>query len=151
MSDIDIFLKEIASFRQKYKNILGKGNYHEQIQEFEKLIKENNTDPEFILNYLELKEKIKDENFENLLQEYQVCIFYEKFNSKFGATKKKENFFKKINELFIELINISLEKDEDIKLVKIIKVINKNNKKYSQNFPIFYSINKELYFNSLIY
>ena len=32
-----------------------------------------------------------------------------------------------------------------------MNIVKKENKKYKQTFPLFYSINKELHFNSLYY
>ena len=122
-----------------------------QIYKLEELLNENNTEPEIILKYLELKQKVKDEKLPELLEEYEDCILYETFNEKFDKIKVKASFIQKLKELFRELKEISNENDSNKKKEAIENIVKKPNKKYKQTFPLFYSVNKELYFNSLYY
>ena len=151
MSDIDIFLEENEKSKIKFQNILNLKDIKMQIYKLEELLNENNTEPEFILKYLELKQEIKDENLPELLDTYKDCIFYETFNEKFGKIKVKVSFIQKLKELFEELKEINEENNSNKKKESIENIINKPNQKYKQTFPLFYSINKELFFNSLYY
>ena len=151
MSAINIFMKENEKLKIKYKNILMETDIMTQISKLGELLKENNTNPEIILKYLELKQDVKDENLHELVETYKDYIFFFIFNKKFGTIKTKSSFFQKIKELFEELKGIYKEKDEKKKNEKIMNIVKKENKKYKQTFPIFYEINKELYFNSLYY
>ena len=163
MSDIRIFIEANNSLNQKYLALLNKENLEnnikeikieEEIKAIEDLMLENNTNSNIILEYLKLKEQIndKDKDLNKLIEKYEDCIFAETYNSTFKDKKlTKLDFFSKLKLLFIEIIQIINENDEDSKLVKIINILNIKNEKFSQTFPIFYSINKELYFNSLYY
>ena len=151
MSDIDIFIEENNNSKKKLENILKEKDIHNQIYKLENLLKENNTEPEIVLKYLKLKQEIQDKNLPELLDTYKDCIFYETFNKEFGKIKTKTSFIQKIKELFGELKTIWKEKDVNKKTEIILKIIKKENKKYKQTFPLFISINKELYFNSLYY
>ena len=163
MSDIRIFIEANNSLNQKYLALLNKENLENNIKEIkieekikaiEDLMLENNTNSDIILEYLKLKEQIndKDKDLNKLIEKYEDCIFAETYNSTFKDKKlTKLDFFSKLKLLFIEIIQIINENDEDSKLVKIINILNIKNEKFSQTFPIFYSINKELYFNSLYY
>ena len=144
MSVIDIFLEENRKFLERCKNILNMGNIDNQIQEFEKLLNDDNVDPNILLSYLELKDKVHDTKLPKLLETYEVCFFHKKFNEKFGKIRTKISFLQKLKDLFNELINIINEKDEDKKLVAIINIVSKKYEKYEQTFPLIYSINKEL-------
>ena len=151
MSAIHIFLEENEKIKIKYKNILIEKDIQIQIYKLEELLNENNTEPEIILKYLELKQEIKDEKLPELLDIYKDCIYYETFNNKFGKIKTKKSFILIIKELFYELKPISDEQNDDKKIESIKKIIKKENKKYIKTFPLFFEINKELYFNSLYY
>ena len=161
MSDIRIFIEANNSLNQKYLALLNNENLENNIKEIkieekikaiEDLMLENNTNSDIILEYLKLKEKINDKDLNKLIEKYEDCIFAETYNSTFKDKKlTKLDFFSKLKLLFIEIIQIINENDEDSKLVKIINILNIKNEKFSQTFPIFYSINKELYFNSLYY
>ena len=150
MSDIEIFLKKNESLKNKFAS-LEKDNIKNRIKELEKIIDENNTEPAFILEFLKLNSQIQHYNLKSYLEKYESCIFKDKFNELFGSIIRKKSAFDKFIELFNDLKSIVTENDNDALLVKIVKLVNRENDKYVQNFPIFYSINKELYFNSLLY
>ena len=151
MSAIHLFLEENEKIKIKYKNILIEKDIQIQIYKLEELLNENNTEPEIILKYLELKQEIKDEKLPELLDIYKDCIYYETFNNKFGKVKTKKSFILIIKELFDELKPISDEQNDDKKIESIKKIAKRENKKYNKTFPLFFEINKELYFNSLYY
>ena len=151
MSAIHIFLEENEKIKIKYKNILIEKDIQIQIYKLEELLNENNTEPEIILKYLELKQEIKDEKLPELLDIYKDCIYYETFNNKFGKIKTKKSFILIIKELFDEFKPISDEQNDDKKIESIKKIAKRENKKYNKTFPLFFEINKELYFNSLYY
>ena len=75
-----------------------------------------------------------------------IKIVFKQFNN-----KEKKSAYEKLIKIFNELKDIESEKEPDKKLLKIIKILEKRNRKFKQTFPILYSCNKELYFNSLIY
>ena len=101
------------------------------------------------MEYLKLKKENKDEEFIENLKLYKIAIH--KNNFKQFNSKEKNSAYEKLIKIFHELKDIESEKEPDKKLLKIIKILEKRNRKFKQTFPILYSFNKELYFNSLIY
>ena len=151
MSDINIFVEINNHLKNQFKEAMKEKVIQKKILEVEDFLEKNNTEPMFIIEYLKLKKEMGDNNLYDLLIKFETCVFKDKFNLLFGEQRKKVGYYEKISKLFIDIKNIINEKDEDSKLVKVIRIINMENEKYKQNFPIFYSINKELYFNSLYY
>ena len=157
MSNISFFVEERKKKLNEFKN--GKDlNLEKRLDAIDKILEENNTEEEFLIEYLELKLKSQNGNKENTdeafrkdLETYEVGINKEDFNKKFGNYFLKKSAYEKLIDLFEKLRGIIYEKSKEDKLLKIIEILEMKNKKYKQTFPISYSINKELYFNSLIY
>jgi len=157
MSNISFFVEKRKKLINEFKH--GKDSDIEKRIDFvSKILEENNTEEEFLIEYLELKLKNQngnkectDESFRKDLETYEVGINKEDFNKKFGNYFLKKSAYEKLIDLFEKLRGIIYEKSKEDKLLKIIEILEMKNKKYKQTFPISYSINKELYFNSLIY
>ena len=148
MEDLGILIDRRNEIKAKFNQINEK-NIKEKINLIKLILEENNVEEQFLLEFLKLKKENKDDDFEKYLELYEIAINEKNFN-KFGISTKI-SIYEKITGFFIELKGIKDEKDDDKKLIKIIKILAKENKKYHQTFPILYSINKELYFNSLLY
>lgn len=151
MKEKDLFLDSIESLKIKYKAIDQNDDIKVRIGIISALIDDNNTDEEFITEYLKLNKEIGAKNFKDLLKEYELCINSVKFNNLFGDVYKINSPFTKFDILFKKLKNIMYKDNYDEQLFEIIKIIEMKNNKYDQHFPIFYYSNKELYFNSLYY
>jgi len=157
MSNISFFVEKRKKLINEFKH--GKDSDIEKRIDFvSKILEENNTEEEFLIEYLELKLKNQngnkectDESFRKDLETYEIGINKEDFNKKFGNYFLKKSAYEKLIDLFEKLRGIIYEKSKEVKLLKIIEIIEMKNKKYNQTFPISHSINKELYFNSLIY
>ena len=149
---VNIFVNENQAILKKFYALKSsKLSDYEKIDEIHLLIERNNTIEEIVLEYLLLNQKIKNKNLYNLLEQYEDCINEELFNSYFGNLRQKLSSFKKIKNLLEKLNNLSKENDYEKKLKIIIDILDIKANKYKQTFPIFYFLNKELYFNSFYY
>ena len=151
MSAIEILNEKIEQNLTQFRN-LNTNNIQEKMNFLESLLKENNTIEDILLEFLELKKKNKDLDLEDCLRTYEVGINKNIFIEKIGNYDFiGKPAYDKIINLFNMLKEIINEKDEDKQLIKILEILDIENKKYKQTFPILFPINKELYFNSLIY
>ena len=141
MKEKDLFLDSIESLKIKYKAIDQNDDIKVRIGIISALIDDNNTDEEFITEYLKLNKEIGAKNFKDLLKEYELCINSVKFNNLFGDVYKINSPFTKFDILFKKLKNIMYKDNYDEQLFEIIKIIEMKNNKYDQHFPIFYYSN----------
>lgn len=148
MSDLELFNIRRNDIRKKYEKSKNK-NIVEKINILESITKEDNTDEKYLLELLKLKKENKDLDLENYLKKYEVGISKTKFNQNFGIAKKSA--YEKLIEVFTILYNIDSKTNEEEIILEIKKILDIENAKYNQTFPISYTINKELYYNSLVY
>ena len=151
MSDIELLIIQDKKSINEFGNFLNK-NIKEKIQIVEKVLKLNNTRENYLLEYLKLKQENKDKDFNECLRTYEVGINEENFKKIFGNNTNiiKLSAYQKIINLFNMLKMIEGKNGND-KILKIIEILDLKNEKYKQTFPIFYTNNKELFFNSLLY
>ena len=151
MSDIELLIIQDKKSINEFGNFLNK-NIKEKIQIVEKVLKLNNTREKYLLEYLKLKQENKDKDFNECLRTYEVGINEENFKKVFGNNTViiKLSAYQKIINLFNMLKMIEGKNGND-KILKIIEILDLKNEKYKQTFPIFYTNNKELFFNSLLY
>ena len=151
MSDIELLIIQDKKSINEFGNFLNK-NIKEKIQIVEKVLKLNNTRENYLLEYLKLKQENKDKDFNECLRTYEVGINEENFKKVFGNNTViiKLSAYQKIINLFNMLKMIEGKNGND-KILKIIEILDLKNEKYKQTFPIFYTNNKELFFNSLLY
>ena len=163
MCDISFFTLKRDMLKKDFDDAKNRDT-KERLEIIEKILEENNTEEEFLFEFLKLKQIIQgekdnkgdentniDKDFLGYLKKYQVGINKEYFNKNFGNYFLKNSSYEKIIELFNKLRGIIKENTKDEQLIKIIELIEMDNEKYEQNFPISYARNKELYFNSLLY
>ena len=148
MSDLDLFNIKRNDNSKRYEKSKEK-SIVEKIKILESIIKEDNTEEKYLLELLKLKKENKDSDLKNYLKKYEVGITKSKFNENFGIIKKSS--YEKLTEVFTILNNIDSKTNEEEIILEIRKILAIENAKYNQTFPISYTINKELYFNSLIY
>ena len=151
MSDIELLIIQDKKSINEFGNFLNK-NIKEKIQIVEKVLKLNNTRENYLLEYLKMKQENKDKDFNECLRTYEVGINEENFKKIFGNNTNiiKLSAYQKIINLFNMLKMIEGKNGND-KIIKIIEILDLKNEKYKQTFPIFYTNNKELFFNSLLY
>jgi len=159
MSGISFLVEERKRLLNEFKSWKD-SDIEKRLDAVNKILEENNTEEEFLKEYLELKLKSQsggknneytDAAFRKDLETYEVGINKEDFNKNFGNYFFKKSAYEKLMDLLEKLRGIINEQSKDEKLVKIIEILEMKNEKYKQTFPILYSVNKELYFNSLIY
>ena len=154
MNDIEIFNKKINEILFQFNNLKKTKDIHleDKIKKIETILKQNNTIEEILLEFLNLKIKNNDRDLKEYIKKYEVGINKNSFIKIIGNNDfVGEKAYDKIINLFDKLKEIINEKNKEEQLIKIINILNLENKKYNQTFPIFFSINKELFFNSLIY
>ena len=129
-------------------------NSIKKVEALEDILKKNNTEEDYLFEFLKLKMEIKENNdLEKYLKMYELGISKNKFNQAFGNYFIKKSAYEKLIDIFDKFKDINLIESKYDKLIKMIEVIETRdfqNIKFNQTFPIFYFINKELYFNSLI-
>ena len=159
MTDISVLVEKRKRLLNEFKSQKD-FDLEKRLDALNKILEENNTEEEFLIEYLELKLKCqsgsknkeyRDEAFRKDLETYEVGINKEDFNKKFGNYFLKKSAYEKLIDLFEKLRGIIYEESKEEQFLKIIEVLEMKNEKYEQTFPIYYSINKELYFNSLNY
>ena len=154
MADLSYFIEKRNRLLFDFNTIKEKDK-EEKMKKLKNILDENNTEEEFIIEYLNLKlilqQQNKDKSFLNELEKYEIGVNKIIFNKNFGNYFLKQSAYEKIIDLFEKIKNISYEKTKEGKLNKMIEILEMKNDKYEQSFPISYLINKELYFNSLIY
>ena len=159
MNDISVLVEKRKRLLNEFKSQKD-FDLEKRLDALNKILEENNTEEEFLIEYLELKLKsqsgsknkeYRDEAFRKDLETYEVGINKEDFNKKFGNYFLKKSAYEKLIDLFEKLRGIIYEESKEEQFLKIIEVLEMKNEKYEQTFPIYYSINKELYFNSLNY
>ena len=164
-------MAEISYFTDKRKSLLNEfyvikeEGIEKKIKKIESILNENNTEEDFLIEYLKLKlillhkikgnKEIDNQDKEKVflldLEKYEIGVSKNTFNNNFGNYFLKQSAYEKIIDLFMKIQKISNEKTEEGRLIKIIEILEMKNNKYEQTFPISYSVNKELYFNSLLY
>ena len=151
MSDIELLIIKDQKSIKEYENIVDK-SIQKKIKIIEKVLKINNTRENYLFEFLKLKKENKDKDFEEYLKKYEVGIHEELFKKEFKNNSNivKLSAYQKIINLFNKLKKIEENNGEE-KLLKIIEILDINNEKFEQTFPILYSNNKELFFNSLLY
>ena len=156
MADLSYFIEKRNRLLIDFNTIKEKDK-EEKMKKLKNILDENNTEEVFIIEYLNLKlilqqqNKDKEKSFLNELEKYEIGVNKIIFNKNFGNYFLKQSAYEKIIDLFEKIKNISYEKTKEGKLNKMIEILEMKNDKYEQSFPISYLINKELYFNSLIY
>lgn len=150
MSDLECFNKIREENKKKYEQSMDK-SVKEKLTVLESIIKKDNTEEEYLFEFLKLKKEIGDIDLKKFLTYYEVGISKTKFNKNFGEIYTKKSAYEKLLNFFEILKNIDCKINQDDKFFEIIQIFDFKNEKYNQTFPIAYSKNKELYFNSLIY
>ena len=143
--------KTRANFNQiqKRKNLI---NNKEKSKDINSILGEDNTEEEYLIEFLKLKMKDSSEKeFNEYAEIFEVGIRKENFDSNFKVNFIKKTPYDKIIDLFDKYLNIYKEKNKYQKLIKMIEMLEIKNKIFKQTFPVSYTINKELYLNSLIY
>ena len=148
MSDLELFNKKRNNNNIKFEESKNKSIY-EKINILNSIIKEDNTDEKYLIEFLKLKKEKQDIDLEDYLKIYEDGITKTKFYQNFGITKKSA--YEKLIEVFTILCNINSKTNQEEIILEIKKILDIKNPKYNQTFPITYIINKELYFNSLVY
>ena len=143
-----MFNKKRNDNNKKYEKLKNK-SIDEKINILESITNEDNTDEKYLFELLKLKKEKNDSDLQDYLKMYKDGISKTKFNQNFGIPKKSA--YEKLIEVFTILYNINLKTDQDEIILEIKKILDIENEKYNQTFPISYTINKELYFNSLVY
>ena len=156
MADLSYFIEKRNRLLIDFNTIKEKDK-EEKMKKLKNILDENNTEEVFIIEYLKLELILQQQNEEkeksllNELEKYEIGVNKIIFNKNFGNYFLKQSAYEKIIDLFEKIKNISDEETEEGELNKIIEILEMKNDKYEQSFPISYLINKELYFNSLIY
>ena len=158
------YIKEFQERRENtrilYNKIINMENSEKKLETLEDILKKNNTEEDYLFEFLKLKmeNKEKEENkeldFENYLKTYEVGISKNKFNQAFGNYFIKKSAYEKLIDIFDKFKDINLienKYDKLIKMIEVIETLDIQNIKFKQTFPIFYFINKELYLNSFVY
>ena len=120
-------IKERKRLNEKYQRIQKSKDKNEKIVLYNQLLKEDNTNEEYILSYLLFIENYNNKDFENILKEKQIYISdinYKKYFKKYSNIRESARI-KFIN--FINLIkDIELHKEDDKKnlLNKLYYMIN---------------------------
>ena len=124
----------------------------DKLDKLQKLIEKCNIFENYNLAYLKvLSEFENEERFKNILLKYEDSISEEKMNQIFPNTIEKISGYKKINSIFLELLNLSYSYD-NINLEKnlrdfISKLNDSISNRYKINFQLLPSDNIELYLN----
>ena len=148
MSDLELFNIKRNANSKKYEKSKNK-SIIEKINILESIIKEDNTDEKYLLELLKLKKEKNDLDLEEYLKKYEIGISKTKFYQNFRILKRSA--YEKLIEVFVVLYNIDSKANQEEIILEIKKILDIENEKYVQTFPISYTINKELYFNSLVY
>ena len=148
MSDLQLFDIKRNDNNKKYENLKNK-SISEKIIILESITKEDNTEEKYLLELLKLKKENKDSDLKTYLKMYEVGISKTKFYKNFGIIKKSA--YEKLMEVFNIFYSIDSKTNQEEIIFEIKKILDIENVKYNQTFPISYTINKELYFNSLVY
>ena len=148
MSYLELFNIKRNDNREKYEKSESK-TIIEKIKILESIIKEDNTDEKYLLELLKLKKEKNDLDLEEYLKKYEAGISKIKFYKNFRIVKRSA--YEKLIEVFVVLYNIDSKTNQEEIILEIKKILDFENEKYDQTFPISYTINKELYFNALVY
>ena len=158
MAYIKEFQKRRENNRRLFNKIINMENREKKLEALEDILKKNNTEEDYLFEFLKLKmeNKKNEENkdLEKYLKMYELGISKNKFNQAFGNYFIKKSAYEKLIDIFDKLKDINLiesKYDKLIKMIEVIEMLDFQNIKFNQTFPIFYFINKELYFNSFIY
>ena len=150
MSDIDLMNKIKDENSKDFEKLTKVKSINEKIFLLESIMQKDNTEEKYLFELLKLKKESKDINLNKLLKTYEVGITKGKFNKNFDGFIKK-SAYEKLIEVFEILNNIHSKPNYHEKIIELIKIFEIENIKYNQTFPIKYTVNKELFFNSLVY
>ena len=152
------YIKEFQERRENNRSLFDKlidmENSEKKVEALEDILKKNNTEEDYLFEFLKLKmENKENKDLEKYLKMYELGISKNKFNQAFGNYFIKKSAYEKLIDIFDKFKDINLiesKYDKLIKMIEVIETLDFQNIKFNQTFPIFYFINKELYFNSLI-